>query len=92
MQALYGSAVRLAIRFPVVVVGACFLLVALAVTQFGRIPKQMFPLSERNQFLIHMNLPDGTDIAETEARALKVSKWLGDRRENRRAERLLAEA
>jgi multidrug efflux pump subunit AcrB len=42
----------------------------------------MFPLSERNQFLIYMNLPDGTDIAKTEARALKVSKWLGDRREN----------
>ena len=42
----------------------------------------MFPLSERNQFLIYMNLPDGTDISETEARALEVSKWLDDRREN----------
>jgi hypothetical protein len=27
-------------------------------------------------------LPDGTDISETEARALEVSKWLGDRKEN----------
>jgi multidrug efflux pump subunit AcrB len=82
VQALYGSTVRFAIRFPVIVVGACFLLVALSVTQFGRVPKQMFPLSERNQFLIYMNLPDGTDISETEARALEVSKWLGDRKEN----------
>src|ERR1700694_5859893 len=82
VQALYGSAVRSATRFPVVVIGACVLLVALAVTQFGRVPKQMFPLSERNQFLIYMNLQDGTDISETEARALEVSKWLGDRREN----------
>ena len=82
VQALYGSAVRSAIRFPVIVLGTSFLLVALAITQFGRVPKQMFPLSERNQFLIYMNLPDGTDIAETEARALKVSKWLSNRREN----------
>jgi multidrug efflux pump subunit AcrB len=82
VQAIYGAAVRSAIRFPVVVVAACFLLVAFAVTQFGRLPKQMFPLSERNQFLIYMNLPDGTEISETEARALEVSKWLGDRREN----------
>ena len=38
----------------------------------------MFPLSERNQFLVYMNMPDGTDISETEARALEVSKWLAD--------------
>jgi multidrug efflux pump subunit AcrB len=82
MQALYGSTVRFAIRFPIVVLGACFVLVAVAASQFGRVPKQMFPLSERNQFLIYMNLPDGTDISETEARALEVSKWLGDRKEN----------
>jgi multidrug efflux pump subunit AcrB len=46
--------------------------------QFGRVPKQMFPLSERNQFLIYMNMPDGTDISQTESSALAVSKWLAD--------------
>ena len=50
--------------------------------QFGLVPKQMFPLSERNQFLIYMNMPDGTDISETEARALEISKWLADPKEN----------
>ena len=50
--------------------------------QFGRVPKQMFPLSERNQFLIYMNMPDGTDISATEARALAVSKWLANPEEN----------
>ena len=43
----------------------------LALTLFGRLPKQMFPLSERNQFLVYMNMPDGTDISQTEARALR---------------------
>ncbi len=82
MQALYGSLVRSAIRFAVVVIGACLVLVALAIAQFGRVPKQMFPLSERNQFLIYMNMADGTDISQTEARALAVSKWLANPAEN----------
>jgi multidrug efflux pump subunit AcrB len=81
-QALYGWMVRSGIRFSPIVLIACFFLVALAVAQFSRLPKQMFPLSERNQFLIYMNLPDGTDISETEARALDVSKWLANPAEN----------
>jgi multidrug efflux pump subunit AcrB len=82
VQALYASTVRFGIRFSVIILGGCLVLVALAITQFGRLPKQMFPLSERNQFLIYMNLPDGTDISETEARALQVSEWLADPGEN----------
>ncbi len=29
-----------------------------------------------------MNLPDGTDVSETEARALEISKWLASPAEN----------
>ena len=82
VEALYGSILRFAVRFAPFVLCACFALVGLAVTQFGRLPKQMFPLSERNQFLIYMNLPDGTDISGTEARALEVSRWLADPKQN----------
>ena len=49
---------------------------------FGSLPKQMFPLSERDQFLIYMNMPDGTAISQTEARALEVSRWLANSKEN----------
>jgi multidrug efflux pump subunit AcrB len=82
VQALYASMLRSGIRFSVAVLGASFVLVALAIAQFGGLPKQMFPLSERNQFLIYMNLPDGTDISETEARALEISKWLANPPDN----------
>jgi multidrug efflux pump subunit AcrB len=81
-QALYSSILRFAVRFSPLVLCACFALVALAVTQFNRLPKQMFPLSERNQFLIYMNMPDGTDISETEIRALEISRWLADSKQN----------
>ncbi len=82
MQSLYAAILHSAVRFPVIVVCACFVLVALAVVQFKWLPKQMFPLSERNQFLIYMNMPDGTDIAQTETSALAISNWLADPKEN----------
>lgn len=78
LQQLYASMLGSALRFSPIVLVACIMLVVVALTQFGRLPKQMFPLSERNQFLVYMNMPDGTDISQTEARALEISKWLGD--------------
>jgi multidrug efflux pump subunit AcrB len=53
------------LRFSPLVLAACIVLVVLALTQFARLPKQMFPLSERSQFLLYMNMPDGTDISQT---------------------------
>jgi len=82
LQRVYTSLLRSALRFSPVVLGLCIVLVVLSLTQFGRLPKQMFPLSERNQFLIYMNMPDGTDISQTEAHALEIAKWLGDRAQN----------
>ena len=82
LQRAYATSLRAALRVPLVVLGVCIVLVVLSLTQFGRLPKQMFPLSERNQFLIYMNMPDGTDISQTEARALEISKWLGDKAQN----------
>ena len=86
IQSLYAAILDIAVRLPVIVVCVCFVLVALAVIQFKWLPKQMFPLSERNQFLIYMNMPDGTDIAQTEISALAISKWLADPKENPEAE------
>jgi hypothetical protein len=73
VQSLYASTLHIAVRISVVVVCACFALAAFAVTQFKWLPKQMFPLIERNQFLIYMNMPDGTDISQTETRASEIS-------------------
>ena len=82
MQRFYASALGAALRFSPLVLAVCIMLVALALTQFAGLPKQMFPLSERNQFLVYMNMPDGTDISQTEARALEIARWLGDKAAN----------
>jgi multidrug efflux pump subunit AcrB len=82
LQRLYAIALRTALRFSLIVMAACIVLVVLSLSLFGRVPKQMFPLSERNQFLIYMNMPDGTDVSRTEAKALEISRWLGDKAQN----------
>jgi multidrug efflux pump subunit AcrB len=82
LQRLYAVALRTALRFSPIVLAACIVLVVLSLSLFGRVPKQMFPLSERNQFLIYMNMPDGTDVSGTESKALEISRWLGDKTQN----------
>jgi multidrug efflux pump subunit AcrB len=82
LQRLYAAALRTALRFSPIVLAACIVLVVLSLSLFGRVPKQMFPLSERNQFLIYMNMPDGTDVSRTESKALEISSWLGDKTQN----------
>jgi multidrug efflux pump subunit AcrB len=81
-QRFYASALGSALRFSPFVLAACIVLFLLAVTQFARLPKQMFPLSERSQFPVYMNMPDGTDISQTEVRAREIERWLGDKAAN----------
>src|SRR4051794_4602121 len=82
LQRLYATALGRALRFSPIVLAGCVALVVIALTQFPRIPKEMFPLSERSQFLVYMNMPDGTDISQTEARAREIERWLGDKASN----------
>ena len=82
MQRVYASALGSALRSSPIVLAVCIILVVLALTLFAGLPKQMFPLSERNQFLVYMNMPDGTDISQTEVRSLEIARWLADKAAN----------
>jgi multidrug efflux pump subunit AcrB len=82
IQRFYASGLVSALRFSPLVLAGCIVLVLLAAALFGRLPKQMFPLSERGQFLVYMNMPDGTDISQTELRAREIERWLGDKAAN----------
>ncbi len=58
----------------VVLVGSIFVL--------SQLPNAFFPTSERNQFLIYMDLEAGADIRETETAARRLADWLSDREAN----------
>ncbi len=82
---LYDTYERLlspALKVPHVTIGGCYALVGLAMFLFSAVPNQMFPLSDRNQILIFMDMPKGTHISATEASSLAVGRWLSDPEQN----------
>jgi multidrug efflux pump subunit AcrB len=61
------------------VTGAIF---ATAVYALTLIPQAFFPGSDRNQYLIYLDLPAGTRIEETDRTVRELSAWLLDKEEN----------
>jgi multidrug efflux pump subunit AcrB len=54
----------------------------LAVQAFSLVPQQFFPNSERNQFMIVVNLPAGTPIDRTQDSVRRIGDWLLDKNAN----------
>lgn len=75
---VYGAATRRLMRLGIVIIPVTYALVALSAMQFARIPAEMFPLSERADFIIYMDMEKGTSISRTEEYALAVERWLSD--------------
>ena len=75
---IYEMIVSAAMKQAPLVVGGAYGLVALALFVFTGLPAQMFPLSDRNQYLIYMDLPRGSHVEQTEAAALRLANWLAD--------------
>jgi len=72
----YGWLVGWLVRAPWLMLGATALIVVGAISQMPNVRQQLFPLSERPQFLIYLDLPRGADIAATQATTLRLSDWL----------------
>ena len=78
----YGAIIGRTLVFgPLIIIG-CYVLVAVAMTAFGSVKKEMFPLSERAEYMIYLNMPKGTAISATRAEALKIEQWLMDKDTN----------
>ncbi len=65
---------------PIIVLG--YLSVYLSGNLFGLLKSEMFPLSQRSEYLIYLDMPKGTSITATEEEALSVEKWLRDSEQN----------
>ncbi|GBF49677.1 RND transporter, Hydrophobe/Amphiphile Efflux-1 (HAE1)/Heavy Metal Efflux (HME) family, permease protein [Leptospira ryugenii] len=65
-------------RFFLLVAGISFLV---AMSGFPLIPKKFFPDADRDQLLVDIRLPEGTDVTRTNEIAKKVESWIqGDKR------------
>ena len=78
----YGRLVRMLLPFGLPITVLAFVAVGYSVTQFSLLKSEMFPFSERSDFLIYMDMPKEAAISETERMALRVQDWLGDTETN----------
>ncbi|AAO54362.1 efflux RND transporter permease subunit [Pseudomonas syringae group genomosp. 3] len=63
------------------VAGSVIGLFVLAVLGMGLVKKQFFPVSDRPEVLVELQMPYGTSIAQTSAAAAKVESWLAEQAE-----------
>ncbi|KPZ27454.1 efflux RND transporter permease subunit [Pseudomonas coronafaciens] len=63
------------------VAGSVIGLFVLAVAGMGLVKKQFFPVSDRPEVLVEVQMPYGTAIAQTSAAVTKVENWLAEQPE-----------
>ena len=62
--------------------GVMLTLLFVAVQLFALVPKQFFPPSQRDQYLVYFDLAAGTNVHRTERELLRLARWLADPAEN----------
>ncbi|WP_460426947.1 efflux RND transporter permease subunit, partial [Azotobacter armeniacus] len=65
------------------VAGAVVGLFVVAILGMGLVKKQFFPISDRPEVLVEVQMPYGTSIAQTSAATAKVEAWLAEQDEAR---------
>lgn len=65
------------------VAGSVIALFALAILGMGAVKKQFFPISDRPEVLVEVQMPYGTAIAQTSAATAKLEAWLATQKEAR---------
>ncbi len=79
---LYGTAVARSLMFAPAVILLTYGAVVGSMTLFSGVKREMFPLAERAEYLIYLDMPKGTSISRTRQEALAVEKWLLDKQAN----------
>ena len=72
----YGGMTRVLLPFGIPIIVVCYGLVFGAATVFSQLKAELFPLSQRSDFLVYLDMPKGTAIEETRSKALEVENWL----------------
>lgn len=74
----YARLIRVLLPFGIPITALALAAVVWSGSQFSLLKSEMFPFSERVDFLIYMDMPKDAAISETERMALRVQDWLTD--------------
>lgn len=78
VMGVYGAIIRRLLPFGIPITVVVYGLVAVSASQMGQVRAEFFPLSERADFLVYMDMPKGTAISQTEHMAQRVVTWMSD--------------
>ncbi|MEM8702461.1 MAG: efflux RND transporter permease subunit [Pseudomonadota bacterium] len=78
----YGGLTQRLLPFGVPIIVLIYAAVGFSASQFSQVKSEMFPLTERADFLIYMDMPKEAAISETERQTLAVNHWLMDKTVN----------
>lgn len=79
---LYGRLIDKSLVLAPVIIIAAYGAVVGASSLFSYTKSEMFPLAERAEYLIYLDMPKGTSINRTHEEAVQVEKWLLDKSAN----------
>jgi len=80
--AIYRIILEKAIQARYLVIVAMVGLLVLSGYALNFVGKEFFPLGDRNQYLVYVDLPAGTDIRQTDEVVGRLSEWLSDEKIN----------
>jgi len=78
----YGIILQAILRFKVIFIVLILSILVGSVVLLGKVEKEFFPLGDRNQFLVYIDLPAGSSINQTDAVTKRFSSWLMDKEIN----------
>ena len=86
----YADGLKKVVTQKALFLGVMVFLLALSVYGLRFITTQMMPPSDRNQFLVYLDLPAGTDVEETVKATKILTDWYADPKENPEVESSIA--
>jgi len=78
----YKKVINAALSYRLTFVSACIALFLLAIFGLKFVTIQFMPGSERNQYLVFLNLPAGTTVTETTKVTRRLNTWLMNKEQN----------
>ena len=82
LYAIYRRLLGLFLKWRLLTIAALIGLLVLSVQVLGLVKTEFFPLGDRNQLLVYLDLEAGTDVRETEAELRRLTAWLSDETTN----------
>ncbi len=79
MYDIYRKVLDLVLKFRLAFLGLVLLALLASAYSFKWLDKEFFPLGDRNQYLVYIDLPAGSSVPQTQEVVARLADWLSDK-------------